>query len=83
MTTDKMPFDPADIAKRLSEGHIVKLGDYITLHLSIGTREKFLVQQCRRCVTESRLPFSSVALTLRMEELALFIFKHQHAEPPS
>jgi hypothetical protein len=82
MTDNQSPemiFDAAQVAKDIHAGHVVRLGDNITLHKS-GTS---LVQQCRRCVVEARLPYTSMGITLELEQLAQFIFKHQHKEPAS
>lgn len=77
--THKQPFDAALIAKHINNGDIVRLGDYITLHQSGND----LVQQCRRCVVEARVPYTSMGITLELERLANFIFKHQHREKSS
>jgi hypothetical protein len=76
---EPLPFDAAEIAQRIHAGDIVNLGENITLHRSGGS----LVQQCRRCVVEARIPYSGTRIAMDLEKLALFIFKHQHKDPPS
>ena len=78
-STPEMIFDAAKVAEDIHAGHVVGLGEYITLHRSGDS----LVQQCRRCVVEARLPYTRMGITLDLERLAQFIYKHQHQEPAS
>ena len=74
-----IPFDSADVARRIMAGDVVRLGPNITLH----KRGNQLVQQCRRCVLEVPLTFTPAGIIDQTEDLAKFIFKHQHTEPAS
>jgi len=75
----KLPWDPAEIARRIVNGDLIFLGD----HVSIKRGETNVVHHCRRCNATLTKPFSSTEMSLWMDEAAAFIMKHVHQEAPS
>lgn len=75
---EPLAWDPADIAKRINNGAVVKLGKWLT----VWRQGNVVVQQCNRCHYEQRLTKREVAM-LRTEEFADFLTRHAHEEMPS
>ena len=70
------PFNPHEIGDAIRAGNVVGLGA-----IRMFARRDVVICRCTRCAVEHTCPHTE--LTVRADEIAAFVMKHQHTEKAS